>query len=474
VKMMLLLLILQISLYIVCSNTACPADINVDNILDHLYQLDQIARVNNGNRAAGTSGYDASAGYIISQLSRTNLRVTIQPFTFSSFEIIGTPTFSQNFPNQRNFVYQTDFRLLSGSGSGDITGSLVYNVPNLGCNVSDYNNFPAGRIAVIGRGICSFTEKANLADNAGAIGVIIYNNNGGGVFSGSVDAEIPAIAVSNSLGLDLTNTVLLSYDIETLKGTSVTQNVLAETISGDPNSIIVVGSHLDGVPAGPGINDNGSGSSLNLELALTLSQCAASDLKHKLRFAWWGAEELGLLGSYHYVEDLRDNNPVELAKIALNLNFDMVGSPNYFYGIYNGSGAAPNIRERSVFIQRQFEIVIGSTNSYQLTSFDGRSDYGPFIENNIPAGGLFSGAEGIKNAASRTLFKGLANTAYDPCYHDYCDSYENISEESLKTLSDAAYKVTHFLVTSLMTPYTYTPDAAKHIMEMHPNAISRY
>jgi Zn-dependent M28 family amino/carboxypeptidase len=271
--------------------------------------------------------------------------------------------------------------------------------------------------------------------------------------------------------------VRLSLNVETYKGTSVTQNILADTVGGNANSIIVVGSHLDSVPAGAGINDNGSGSSVNLEMALTLSSCLATEQRHKIRFAWWGAEERGLLGSYHYVEDLKVNNPQELANIILNLNFDMVGSPNFFYGIYNGSGAAAPIRDRSVLIQRQFEMAIGGQSKpYDLTPFDGRSDYGPFIENGIAAGGLFSGAEGMKNAAGRSIYKGLANTAYDPCYHDYCDSFDNISQESLQTLASAAYKVTHDLAISLVTnPLNqYTPLNTPHIMETHPEAFSRY
>jgi len=251
-------------------------------------------------------------------------------------------------------------------------------------------------------------------------------------------------------------------------------------MSGNPNNVIVVGSHLDSVPAGAGIYDNGSGSSTNLEIALTIFKCFRPP--NKIRFAWWGAEELGLLGSRHYVDDLVNNNPPELERIALNLNFDMIGSPNFFYGVYNGSGADPTIRDRCEAIQREFEQYIQSIGEpFGLTSFDGRSDYGPFIEAGIPAGGLFSGAEVVKNSTRRAIFGGLANTAYDPCYHDYCDTFDNISAESLTTLASAAYVVTAKLANDgnlvrrfgsknkqLATPGRAFP------YPNHPDAISRY
>jgi Zn-dependent M28 family amino/carboxypeptidase len=254
----------------------------------------------------------------------------------------------------------------------------------------------------------------------------------------------------------------------------VTSNIFAETISAQTDNVVVVGSHLDSVPAGAGINDNGSGSAVNLELALTLSQCLVNPI-NRVRFAWWAAEELGLLGSRHYVDDLVKNNPSGLADIILNLNFDMIGSPNFFYGIYNGSGAAPEIRQRSVLIQNQFEAAVSRQNKpYDLTPFSGRSDYGPFIENGVAAGGLFSGAEEVKNAAGRSKFTGIANTAYDPCYHDYCDSFENINVEGLTTLANAAYSVTNYFVSSYRASEKSKPLGKPHFFEPHPYAISHY
>jgi len=412
----------------------------------------------------------------------TNFKITLQDFIFNKFEIIGRPSFSLLEPDLVNYQYLVDFRVLTRSGSGSVT-SIVSAVPNLGCNVVDYANFIEGTIAVVSRGDCTFGEKARLAEAASAAALIIYNTNQGSIFSGSCESNIPVYSISHSLGLALTReerTVRLRIDVETRKEDSITTNVLAETLGGNPNNVIVVGSHLDSVPAGAGINDNGSGTSTNLEIAINTFKCLPNPI-NKIRFAWWAAEELGLLGSRHYVRDLQQNNPDELNKITFNINMDMIGSPNFYYGIYNGSGASPDIRDKCVIIQREFELsFINQQKPYALTTFSGRSDYGSFIEIGIPAGGLSSGAETVKNSTRRSIFGGLANTAYDPCYHDYCDSFENVSEESLTTMASAAYHaVTHFAnnvepIQQISAEKKLAKPGQFFMYEQHPDAISIY
>jgi len=364
---------------------------------------------------------------------------------------------------------------MQGSPSGVINSSPVYNVPNVGCDAADYASFPSGAVAVVMRGDCTLSIKADLARGAAASAIIIVSITGPS-FSGSIVSAIPAYGVATAVGLDLTNTARVSIDVRTLKEKVLTSNIIADSPTSQTDTVIVVGSHLDSVPAGAGINDNGSGSATNLELALTVDKCLPNPV-NKIRFAWWAAEELGLLGSRHYVDDLVKNNQPEWMKIALNLNFDMVGSPNFFYGIYNGSGAAPEIRNRCVQIQRQFEASIGNKGEpYDLTPFSGRSDYGPFIENGVAAGGLFSGAEEIKDAAGRTKYKGLANAAYDPCYHAYCDSYENINVEGITVLANSAYQVTEYFAKFDFStqPTTIKPGQIFQIPNPHPDAILHY
>jgi len=221
-----------------------------------------------------------------------------------------------------------------------------------------------------------------------------------------------------------------------------TNNIIADTKMGRADRIITVGSHLDSVPAGPGINDNGSGSASNLAIALLMKNISFQPVS-KVRFCWWGAEELGLLGSRHYVDDMVENDPKEYNKIVLNLNFDMIGSPNYEIGVYNASsGTQQDIIEGSVIIQNLFEDYFKSNKiNYVLVPFTGRSDYGPFIENSVPAGGLAAGAEVLKDENARALFGGLRGIPYDSCYHTYCDTIENINVEGLDILSNAAAHV---------------------------------
>ncbi len=151
---------------------------------------------------------------------------------------------------------------------------------------------------------------------------------------------------------------------------------------------------------------------------------------NQIKFAWWAAEEEGLLGSTHYVDSL---SAAQLANISCNLNFDMLGSPNPIRAIYDGNDAEDaSIRNASTVITNMFAQYFDSNQlGWELTAFDGRSDYGPFIASGIPAGGLFTGAEEIKTVEQRLKYGGLAEAAYDPCYHLYCDTVPNIDRTVL-------------------------------------------
>jgi Zn-dependent M28 family amino/carboxypeptidase len=222
---------------------------------------------------------------------------------------------------------------------------------------------------------------------------------------------------------------------DTFRGQAKTYNVLAET-SGDPNNVVMAGAHLDSVNAGPGINDNGSGTSALLEVA---EQMAKVKPVNAVRFAWWGAEESGLVGSTYYVNQL---SQAEKDKIALYLNFDMVASPNHVFFVYDGDdsdavGAGPG-PAGSAQIEKTFEAFYSQRDiPFKGTDFSGRSDYGPFIAAGIPSGGLFTGAEGIKTAQEAALWGGTAGIAYDACYHQVCDTIANLNHEAFDVNSDA-------------------------------------
>ncbi|MFI6514931.1 M28 family peptidase [Spirillospora sp. NPDC050679] len=217
-------------------------------------------------------------------------------------------------------------------------------------------------------------------------------------------------------------------------------NLIADWPGGDPNQVLMTGAHLDSVTAGPGINDNGSGSAAILETALAVSRAGLQPAKH-LRFAWWGAEELGLLGSNYYTANLP---ATERSKIKGYLNFDMVGSPNPGYFAYDGDGSSGSGGPAgSAEIENTLRAYFTSINvPVRDTAFDGRSDYGGFIRYGIPAGGMFTGAEGRKTAAQVQLWGGTANVAFDRCYHASCDTTSNINDTALDRNADAiAYAV---------------------------------
>jgi len=158
-----------------------------------------------------------------------------------------------------------------------------------------------------------------------------------------------------------------------------------------------------------------------------------------VRFAWWGAEESGLVGSTYYVDNLSQD---ERDRITMYLNFDMIGSPNHVFFIYDGDdsdavGAGPG-PEGSAQIEKTFEAFFNMRGiPFKGTDFSGRSDYGRFIFYGIPSGGLFTGAEGIKTAAEAALWGGTAGQQYDPCYHLACDTFANNNDFALDTNSDA-------------------------------------
>jgi Zn-dependent M28 family amino/carboxypeptidase len=276
--------------------------------------------------------------------------------------------------------------------------------------------------------------------------VIIFNNISGLLLGtlGTPGINVPVIGISLALGEELAQIAGLEVHLvtNTVSEFRTTRNVIAETPTGDPNRVIVVGAHLDSVTAGPGINDNGSGSGTILEVAEVFAQQVREN-RNKLRFMWYGAEELNLLGSAFYVNSL---SQAERNKIELMLNFDMIGSPNFVRFVYDGNNSAfpPGTGgvqagpTGSGAIEQVFLDYFASQGLANApTPFNGRSDYGPFIGVGIPAGGLFTGAEGIKTLAQAEVYGGTAGQQYDPCYHQACDTFDNNSNTALDQMSDA-------------------------------------
>jgi aminopeptidase Y len=417
--------------------------VTLEGVREHQAALQAIADDNGGIRTSGTPGYDASAEYVADRLAAAGYIVTVQEFEYQTFISLAPPILEQVAPPPGGPIANN---IMSYSGSGDVTAPVtVLPAPPAdatpGCEATDFTGFPAGNIALISRGACTFALKTTNAYNAGASGVVIYNNIAGalnGTLGATFTLDIPSTGITQADGqlLAATPGLVLHLKTETFRGIATTSNVFGESRSGDPNNVVVVGAHLDSVDAGPGINDNGSGSAAILETAEQLGKVKP---RNKLRFSFWGAEEASLVGSTYYVTNL---SAAARDKITLYLNFDMVGSPNYVFFIYDGDdsdgvGAGPG-PAGSAQIEKVFESYFTSVGEpFKGTDFSGRSDYGPFIANGIPSGGLFTGAEGIKTTEEASIWGGTAGTAYDPCYHQACDTYANNNNHALDRNADA-------------------------------------
>jgi len=425
--------------------------VTLDGIREHQAALQEIADENDSTRLAGTPGHDASAQYVYDKMVAAGYVVHFQEFEFQLVSDVSPPELTQVSPNGVTYIDGVDFATMSYSGSGDVTATV--SIPSgdpRGCNASDWAGFPAGNIALVLRGApagfpvaCTFRLKADNASAAGASAVLVYNNVPG-VINGTLAApryDKSVMGLTQALGQQLAALVAggltMHVKTETTAEIRTTRNVIAETPGGDPNHVIVIGAHLDSVSRGPGINDNGSGSATILEVAEVFAAQGRVP-RNQLRFAWWSAEEQNLIGSTYYVNNLTQE---EKDKIDLNLNFDMIGSPNFVRFVYDGnnsSGGGTLGPAGSGAIEQVFQDYFASQGlENSPTPFNGRSDYGPFIAVGIPAGGLFTGAEGIKTAEQAAVYGGTAGASYDPCYHLACDTFANNNSTALDQMSDA-------------------------------------
>ena len=349
--------------------------------------------------------------------------VTLQQFEelFSG----GDSTLSTNGVEQDN-------TLLTYTPNGQVTAPLVI-VSNLGCNATDFPPEVAGQVALISRGECTFALKATNARTAGAAGAVIYNNAPGPLAGtlGGPGEYTPSVGITQDLGNSLVadiqagTVVTAELNVNAILENRTTYNVIAETKSGDHDNVVFLGAHTDSVEQGPGINDDGSGTIGILEIAKALKDFSVTNA---VRFGFWTAEEFGLLGSEYYVSQL-NQSAEEIAKVRLYLNFDMIASPNYYLAVYDGDGSEFGLvgPPGSDQIEADFQdFYVANGQNYTATAFDGRSDYGAFLDNGIASGGLFTGAEGVKTEEEALQFGGTAGIAYDPNYHQAGDTPDNL------------------------------------------------
>eukprot|EP00002_Diphylleia_rotans_P002009 TRINITY_DN1121_c0_g1_i1.p1 TRINITY_DN1121_c0_g1~~TRINITY_DN1121_c0_g1_i1.p1 ORF type:complete len:480 (-),score=101.40 TRINITY_DN1121_c0_g1_i1:387-1826(-) len=441
-------------------HSSLPDLITTAGLRTHLQALQDIVKNPTFlNSRSVANGYNASADYVINTLkTQTSWSVKTQYFPVPIFLQKAPAKLALVRPINVPFIETQEFNQLIYGGSGVYDSSApVYRVPNYGCSDTDFSRFPAGSIAIIETaGGCDAWTKAYRAQLAKAAAVMIHN--AAGVLGvprsrakpdnwtiDTPNVQIPAFGVSYPIAKLLFDTqgAVVSFATNSDISVYTTLNVICET-TGDANKVIVVGAHLDSVPEGPGIDDNGSGSATILELAIQMSK-AGKKPKNMIRFVWWGAEEIGLMGSRYYVRDL-STRPEEIKKLYMALNFDMTGSPNYIRFVLDGATAPEPTREQSVVIMNTFEAYLQYLNvPYSKLDFAfGRSDFVPFADAGVPAGGLFTGADQTKTETERTVHGGFANAILDPCYHKYCDTINNIDYPAFTELARTAAYVVEF------------------------------
>ena len=423
--------------------------VTVQGVKKHLQKFQDIG-TEFGNRMSGTPGYDASADYVANKLEQAGYKVRIQPFDFLAFEEQAPATLARVGGGS---TIEYDVTTLLYSGSGSVEGSVIAatDAAAEGCAPADFRtaSVAAAQIALVRHGGCGLDAKVGNSVAAGYGALIVVADEGTVPTAMSNDqltapAAVPVVGVTHATGAALVaGSTGATVRVETVTATELraTANVIGTSPYGRPKKTLVVGAHLDSVGAGPGINDNGSGSATILEIARQVDQLEIQT-KRRLRFAFWGAEEFGLIGSRFYVNSLSTE---QRDRIVANLNFDMVGSTNYVRFVYDGdgSGGGPVGPPGSAEIEAIFVDYFDSQGlASDPTPFNGRSDYGPFIAVGIPAGGLFSGAEGIKTEEQAEKYGGTAGAKYDPCYHLACDTFTNVKNSALDEMGDAAAHTT--------------------------------
>ncbi|XP_014562467.1 hypothetical protein COCVIDRAFT_10922 [Bipolaris victoriae FI3] len=408
-------------------------DIKLEDLLKGSQKLQDIADEAGGNRAFGGTGHNATTEWLYQTLLATGYYdVYKQPFV----ELFTAATTKLTVAGEDIPVSYMTF-----GPSGDATANIV-KVNNLGCAAADYPAAVSGQHALISRGTCPFAEKSTLAKAAGAVGALIYNNEPEQPLSGTLGGAgnyAPTVGMTKEAGealiAKLGNSTALqgTLFINAIQENRTNYNVIAETKEGDHNNVLMIGGHTDSVYQGPGINDDGSGTVGTLVAGLALTKYK---IKNAVRLGFWGAEEFGKLGSFYYMKTINGTfggSTAEANKIRAYLNFDMIASPNYVLGIYDGDGSAFNFSGAagSDKIEKDFEEFYEERGLPHVPSlFTLRSDYAAFLENGIPSGGLFTGAEVLKTPEEAQLFGGEAGKPLDGCYHQACDDIDNLNHEA--------------------------------------------
>jgi Zn-dependent M28 family amino/carboxypeptidase len=425
--------------------TAC---VTLDGVRAHQAAFQAIADANGGVRTPGLPGGVATEAYIEDVLTQAGYDVTLVPFSYRLNYPLGPSTLAQTAPTPTTYTYEVDFQTFGDSPAGTASGLVVpvdldlglANASTSGCEIEDFVGFPPGSIALLQRGACFFRDKAENAAAAGAAAVIIFNqgNNSDrlGLINGGVteayQGGIPVLDATYALGVELSAGVSVSLFANRFDQDVTSNTVIAESSSGADDNVVLASSQGGLSTASPTINLAGSGDAVLLEVA---RQMRRTKPRNKVRFAFFLA---GFQQREAYLDQLVDDD--ELRHIALALDFEALGSPNYANFVYDGDGSdtgfpGPDGSEAIEALFRDFYANRGQESE--------DSEFTPsaalyFGARGLPTGGISGGLFRIKTPEQAALYGGVAGEQFDPCFDLACDTFDNVSLEALDVNSDAA------------------------------------
>jgi hypothetical protein len=280
------------------------------------------------NRNTGTAGYKASVAYVATLMRRAGYRVTVQQYVYRKSDIVGVPELRVE---HRSYALGRDWFVARLSGGGNVTAPVEPAAGSGdGCSATDFAGLRRGDVALLKRGRCAFDTQVQNAQDAGAAAVILYGDEPSAYEARLVDrARIPvAGVVAHVVGGDILrryragSATIAHIAVQTRTRSDVDYNVIADSPFGDPAHVVVVDAHLDSI-YGAGMLDNASGSTSILETALNL---AKTPTRNRLRYIWFGGEEIGLLGSRYYTTH---RSHTELRRIVFDVDVDVTATPNF-------------------------------------------------------------------------------------------------------------------------------------------------
>src|SRR3954454_2953741 len=460
--------------------TALRNAVTRGEILRYEQRLNAIALSNENTRLTASTGNWESVNYVIGQLRQMGYNPTLVPYANTN----SPNAWSERTPSELQMVTPTpktyvngttatsDFSQMQWSQSGDFTAQVIpaarIQIPpppiadtvRSGCAMSDFPATVKDNIVLVQRGGCTELVKAINTRAHGAKAVMIMNEGQTGRTASAryVSQTYPGtigIGVTFALGQELYSLAqagtpaTMHFKSDNNLTLRIDYDISAETPGGDPTRVLQVGAHIDGVAAGPGINDDGSGTAMNLTIAHQIMKLGITP-KYKIRFGWFSGEEQGLYGSTFFVNQL---NSLQTTQTLAMLDYDMIASTNWIPFMY----VPNNVTEPTLpQAQKDAEATLSKThidylkNRLNVTKvdypFDNRSDYAqwrrPSATRGVPATGYYTGAEGIKTAAQAAGgagvngYGGQAGIQADPCYHEWCDTVFNLSQYGLDEFSD--------------------------------------